>query len=413
MDRGARAGIGAMNGRIAGGAPGLLLAALLVALLSVPPGCRGGGRAGLPPPAPPEPRSVDNAAPVMEWLPPAVATGGAGEEVSAPAAEPTLTDNAATAAREAEVPAVPAPAAAVAPAPGPAAAAESVAPPPAVDVARTATPSSPPAAAGETGRAAPAHASHRAKTAPAVSPSPTLPAAEARGASIPGWAKGPEELVYRVDFIGITMGYARFRYQGKVSIAGKPAFHLNVRAWTSGVLSFIFPINETIDYYLDAETLAPIRQEFTQREKDKDDVALYNQETGRITYRYRQTGKIRKQVDTVPSVYDPVSVAYYFRWRDLGAENRPRNVYAGRKIYQISSRVLGNERIRTEHGEVDTIAVRPLIRREGKPDDKGDLKIWFSSDDRRVPVRLYAKFHKIKDWTLVGELMPPAAKAGG
>jgi hypothetical protein len=209
------------------------------------------------------------------------------------------------------------------------------------------------------------------------------------------------------------MGYARFRYRGKVSIAGKPAYHLNVRAWTSGVLSYIFPINETIDYYLDAETLAPIRQEFTQREREKDDVALYNQETGRITYRYRQSGKIRKEVNTIPSVYDPVSVAYYFRWRDLGVESRPRNVYAGRKIYQISSRVLGNERIRTDHGEVDTIAVLPLIRRDGKPDDKGELKIWFSSDERRVPVRLYAKFRKIKDWTLVGELMPSTAKAGG
>ena len=211
------------------------------------------------------------------------------------------------------------------------------------------------------------------------------------------------------------MGYARFRYRGKVLIAGKPAYHLNVRAWTSGVLSFIYPINDTIDYYLDTETLAPIRQEFThtEEEREKDDVALYNQETGRITYRYRQSGKIRKQVDTVPSVYDPVSLAYYFRWKDLGIENRPRNMYGGRKVYQISSRVLGRERIRTEHGEMDTIAVLPVIRRNGKPDPKGDLKIWFSNDERRVPVRVYAKFHKIKDWTLVGELMPPSEKAGG
>ena len=244
---------------------------------------------------------------------------------------------------------------------------------------------------------------------PALTESPKV----THDASLPAWAKSPEELVYRVDFLGITMGYARFRYDGKVSIAGKTAYHLNVRAWTSGVLSYIYPINDTIDYYLDAETLAPIRQEFTHPEREKDDVALYNQETGRITYRYRQSGALRKQVDTIPSVYDPVSVAYYFRWRDLGVEERPRNVYGGRKVYQISSRVLGYERIRTEQGEVDTIVVLPLIRRNGKPDDKGDLKIWFSSDERRVPVRLYAKFHKIKDWTLVGELMPPTGKAGG
>jgi hypothetical protein len=254
---------------------------------------------------------------------------------------------------------------------------------------------------------------HTTKPAPAPHPASTFAPKETPAASPPEWTKSHEELVYRVDFIGITMGYARFRYDGKVSIAGKTAYHLNVRAWTSGVLSYIYPINDTIDYYLDAETLAPIRQEFTHPEREKDDVALYDQETGRITYRYRQSGKIRKQVTTIPPVYDPVSVAYYFRWKDLGVENRPRNVYGGRKVYQISSRVLGNERIHTERGEVDTIAVLPLIRRDGKPDDKGDLKIWFSSDERRVPVRLYAKFRKIKDWTLVGELMPSTAKGGG
>lgn len=239
----------------------------------------------------------------------------------------------------------------------------------------------------------------------------TAPAPEESiGAVSPAWARSREELVYRVDFIGITMGYARFRYVGKVTIEGKIAYHLNVRAWTSGVLSYIYPINDTIDYYLDTETLAPIRQEFTRTEREKDDVALYDQEKGTITYRYRQSGKIRKKVETLPTVYDPVSVAYYFRWRDLGIEDRPRNVYGGRKLYQISSRVLGKERIRTEHGEVDTIAVQPVIRRDGKLDNKGDLKVWFSGDDRRVPVRLYAKFRKIKDWTLVGELMP---KSGG
>ena len=108
-----------------------------------------------------------------------------------------------------------------------------------------------------------------------------------------------------------------------------------------------------------------------------------------------------------------MSLAYYFGGRTLASRNRPRNMYGGRKLYQISSRILGNERIRTERGEVDTIAVLPVIRRDGKPDNKGDLKIWFSNDERRVPVRLYAKFRKIKEWTLIGELMPPSGKAGG
>ena len=129
--------------------------------------------------------------------------------------------------------------------------------------ARSASPPSAGTAPGGTISADATPSARRSKPAAAPHAVPASAPKETRAASPPGWAKSPEELVYRVDFIGITMGYARFRYQGKVMIAGKTAYHLNVRAWTSGVLSYIYPINDTIDYYLDAETLAPIRQEFT------------------------------------------------------------------------------------------------------------------------------------------------------
>ena len=421
-----------VNRKVGKGIPALLVLASLLAGA----GCQGGRHAMSPPPGNGE-RAADNAAPApaQEWLPPVVKIEPPREAAGAPATDNAAQDNAVIGASAdghgrpgagegGDASRVPGPSAPPAVRPTPEAASPAAIPAagekrggdaslPRVSGEGSLAPHPAGTAPGMASRANGTPSTHKTKPAAAPQPVPTAPHKDAHGASIPGWAKSPEELVYRVDFIGITMGYARFRYKGRVSIAGKPAFHLNVRAWTSGVLSFIFPINETIDYYLDTETLAPIRQEFTERQKEKDDVALYNQETGRITYRYRQSGKIRKQVDTVPSIYDPVSVAYYFRWRDLGVESRARNVYGGRKIYQISSRVLGYERIHTEHGEVDTIAVLPLIRRNGKPDDKGDLKVWFSNDERRVPVRLYAKFHKIKDWTLVGELMPQASKAGG
>lgn len=222
----------------------------------------------------------------------------------------------------------------------------------------------------------------------------------------PAWANGREELVYRIDFLGITMGYARFTYKGKAILRGRRTYHLNVRAWTSGLLSVVYPVNETIDYYLDEKTLAPLRQEFSNRERKKDDVAIYDQETGRIVYRYKHTGEIRKKVDATPNVYDPVSAAYYFRARDLGSEDRPRNVYAGRKLWQISARNLGVERLNTSRGPVETVIIQPVIKREGKLEDKGDLRMWMTNDARHVPVRIYAKFKKIRIWTLVGELMP-------
>ncbi|HSL92020.1 MAG TPA: DUF3108 domain-containing protein, partial [Candidatus Limnocylindrales bacterium] len=82
-------------------------------------------------------------------------------------------------------------------------------------------------------------------------------------------------------------------------------------------------------------------------------------------------------------------------------------MYGGRKLYQISTRLLGKEKIGFSGRPVDAVVVQPVIKRDGRPDDKGDLRMWMTNDARRVPVRIYAKFKKIRTWTLTAELIPP------
>ena len=221
----------------------------------------------------------------------------------------------------------------------------------------------------------------------------------------PPWAREEEELVYKVEFLGITMGYARFSFLGKVSLSGKEAYHLRVRAWTSDLLSLIYPMDDTIDYYLDVQTIAPLRQEYTKSKK-RDDVAIYDQENGTIVYRERKNGKIRKKVDVVPNVYDPVSLAYYIRARGPEGEGEEHSMYAGKKLWEVSAKSVGFEHIRTDQGEFDTIIIEPVLRQEGKVETKKEMRMWMTNDERHVPVRLYAKFKKIRTWTLVGELQP-------
>ncbi|MDD5761635.1 MAG: DUF3108 domain-containing protein, partial [bacterium] len=276
MDRGARH---IVNVRVGRG----LSVLLLLALPCVHAGCYWGWHGRTPPPSGREDTVGDNTAPASatEWLPPAVASDGAEETAGASPVDDTAIDNAAidnAAIDKAAIDnttidntAIGAPGA-VAPAAGPLPEEVATATSPLPEAKGKSGASPPPVT---TSRAVGTPSARKPKPAAEPHPVPTTPPKDKHVASLPEWAKSPEELVYRVDFIGITMGYARFRYQGKVSIAGKQAYHLNVRAWTSGVLSYIYPINETIDYYLDAETIAPIRQEYTQREKEKDDVALY------------------------------------------------------------------------------------------------------------------------------------------
>ena len=232
-----------------------------------------------------------------------------------------------------------------------------------------------------------------------------LPAESAFSQEGPLWARGEEELVYKVEFLGITMGYARFSFLGKVLLAGKEAYHLRVRAWTSDLLSVIYPLDDTIDYYLDVHTIVPLRQVYTKSKK-RDDVAIYDQEKGTIVYRNLKDGKIRKKVEVVPNVYDPVSLAYYIRTRGPEGEAEQHVMYAGKKLWEVTAKTLGIEQIRTDQGEFNTIIVQPVLRQDGELETKKEMRMWMTTDERHVPVRMYAKFKKIRTWTLVGELVP-------
>lgn len=222
----------------------------------------------------------------------------------------------------------------------------------------------------------------------------------------PAWSRGREELFYRLTFLGVTAGYARFTIMGKTIVDGRPTYHLHVRGWTSAFLSVFYPVNNIMDYYLDVQTLEPVRIAVTKTEKKqfKDQVILYDQDKGVITYWDKGLTRMEKRVEVMPNVHDPVTAVYYFRTKDTGNPDRPRNMYAGRKMWQVASRSNGLETIPDEQGRpVETIVLRPVLKRDGKPESKGDIKMWLTNDERRVPIRIYAD---IKFGTVVGQLIP-------
>lgn len=220
------------------------------------------------------------------------------------------------------------------------------------------------------------------------------------------WASGEENLRFRIRFLGVTVGYATFRFRGTVDLEGRPALLLSVRARTTGSLSMIYPVRQEIDYYLDPGTLLPLRQEYLTGRHGKDDQVIFDQERGTIVYRDRRTKEVGRTVKVVPGVFDPVTAAYSFRARKPGAPERPRMLYAGRKLWSVTARRLGIETVETPGGRYQAVLVEPVLAREGRVEDRWFMRLWMTDDDRRVPVRVFAKFHKIVDWTLLGELEP-------
>ena len=50
-------------------------------------------------------------------------------------------------------------------------------------------------------------------------------------------------------------------------------------------------------------------------------------------------------------------------------------------------RVLRKEKLKTALGDVNTIVIRPMVKSEGVFEGKGEVNIWLTDDNRRIPVR--------------------------
>lgn len=90
----------------------------------------------------------------------------------------------------------------------------------------------------------------------------------------------------------------------------------------------------------------------------------------------------------IPAViYDPLSVFFYVRTLPLVVgETVFVPMFDSKRVWQVEVRVLSRERVKVPAGEFDTILIKPLLKSEGIFKRSGDVYIWLSDDERRIPV---------------------------
>lgn len=222
------------------------------------------------------------------------------------------------------------------------------------------------------------------------------------GENGPVWARGFEVLTYEVSFFGVKAGYAEFSYEGLVTEGGREFYHIHAKLWTTGLVKFFKEIVDEFDYFIDTESLLPRKVIVSQKESDKivNKIVYYDQEKG-ILEHFDLDGKKIKEFVAVPRIFEPITVAYFLRTKELSEEPAGINVYGGRKVYSIDVKMLGNRKVRTDIGVFDTLEVKPIVKFEGKVMEDRDVTAWLINDGSNIPLLVHAK---IKVGTLTGEL---------
>jgi hypothetical protein len=193
-----------------------------------------------------------------------------------------------------------------------------------------------------------------------------------------------EKLFYDIYWLGIYVGRAVLE-----AIYDKEALRITSRANSASFISTFYTVEDYAESLVLKGKAARFRIKQREGKYRSDKETIFDLSNGRVTYfDYLKGKKNERSIDGV--VWDVISGFYYLRAQPLMIGKVVSiDVFDSNKLLKAEVSVLRKEKIRVSgRGEVSAIVVKPDIKSEGLFHKKGDVFIWLTDDEARIPVRL-------------------------
>lgn len=201
-----------------------------------------------------------------------------------------------------------------------------------------------------------------------------------------------ERLSYVVSWYGIKGGTAQLEVKEKSWIQKREVYPIVSTVRSNDFVSLFYQVDDRVESFFDAKGFYPHRVTFNQKEgkRVRNKSIFFDQ----VHHHAVQIKNNKVRIFDVPArVQDSLSSLYFFRTMG-GVEVGGSvfiNVHEETKNWNVEVNVLGKERITTPAGTFDTLKVHSNLPYEGIFLDKGDLFIWFTDDENRIPVMMNGK----------------------
>jgi hypothetical protein len=167
---------------------------------------------------------------------------------------------------------------------------------------------------------------------------------------------------------------------------------LVTRAQSRPAITKFFPVDNRVESILDPATLLPEHLVFKRREgKKKEDIEYtFHQKEGTVT---AVKGGTTETLEIPSGTQDIISCLYYAR-SELSLQpgsSLTMNVHHDKKNHKMEVRVEEVETISSSWGKVETARVLVVMPFQGIFLNQGNIRVWFTNDDRRIPIRMKAK----------------------
>lgn len=219
-----------------------------------------------------------------------------------------------------------------------------------------------------------------------------------------------EETVFKVYYLGMTVGKVSIRVLPKTKLYGKPVYHFYARAASAPFYKAIYDIDDYVETYVEAENFLPLKYTLVQRESGQsvDDLQLFDRKLKKTKFFYKRKKKgrdrdIRKEVFIPELFQDSFSVLFFVRSLPLEiGDHYSFPVITRAKLWLIDIDVVGREKIKVAGEVVSALRLKAITQYPGVLEKKGTTEFWFSDS----PEHRFLKFKaKIKLGTVTGEMV--------
>ena len=202
--------------------------------------------------------------------------------------------------------------------------------------------------------------------------------------------KEGETLKFDLNYGFVTAGVATMSIPRIKRISGREAYHVTFEVNSVPSFNWLYKVHDRYETYIDVDGIFPWRFEQHIREGgySRDFSAFFDQRKGKAK-------TSNGEYDIPEYVNDILSAFYYTRTFDFsnakeGDRIHLQNFYKD-KVYDLDVKFRGRETIEVPAGKFDCIIIEPLVKEGGLFKHDGDIIIWLTDDELKVPVKVRTK----------------------
>lgn len=201
-----------------------------------------------------------------------------------------------------------------------------------------------------------------------------------------------ERLAYDVTWLGMRAGIATMIVQEGLDQRGRRQLTLNMTARSSPTVTKFYPVDNRGVSQVDLDSFLPTHMTFARREGKRfnDFDYTFRHHEGLVTA--VKDGKT-DELQIPPDAQDAMSCLYYVRkvLPFVPGETLTMTVHHDKKNYKMDVRVEALETVEGRWGKAETARVVVIMPFQGIFLNEGNIRVWFTTDTHRVPVRMKAK----------------------